>query len=207
MNRGEVKQILTYAAAGAISIAAAFAISLKYITHSRAQEPTAPQGQEPAQSQQEPGAHFRTGPPNGAQNPNGAAPDAAGNPSSGDSAVTELEGFLEPFIYDVVNRRDPFQAYVEYVPQDLSAPARPLSPAQRYDLDQLKLIGIMWDVKDPKAMFLDPDSEVIVLGRDEGIGNKNGYIASIREGEVVVVEAMRKRGDIFYKTRILRMER
>ena len=82
-----------------------------------------------------------------------------------------------------------------------------MTPAQRFDLDQLRLVGIMWDVKDPKAMFMDPEKEVLVLGRDEGIGNRNGYIATIREGEVVVVETIRRRGDVIYKTRILRIER
>ena len=122
--------------------------------------------------------------------------------------IAQLEGFLEPFIYDIVNRRDPFQPYAEYVPVDDQANAgRALSPAQRWDLEKLKLIGIMWDIKDPKAMFLDPDQDVMILGRDESIGNKNGYLAAIREGEVVVVEAVRKRGDISYRTRVLRIER
>lgn len=140
----------------------------------------------------------------------GTVPGTPGAPTptkSGGSELSELEGFLEPFIYDVVNRRDPFLPYAEYVPVDTAAPTRPMSPAQRFDLDQLRLVGIMWDIRDPKAMFMDPEAEVIVLGRDEGIGNKNGYIASIREGEVVVVEAIRKRGDIIYKTRVLRIER
>lgn len=123
------------------------------------------------------------------------------------SGIAELEGFLEPFIYDIVNRRDPFLPYAEYVPPEDSGPPRALSPAQRWDLEQLKLIGIMWDIKDPKAMFLDPEEEVMILGRDESIGNRNGYIAAIREGEVVVVEAIRKRGDIIYRTRVLRIER
>jgi Tfp pilus assembly protein PilP len=119
-----------------------------------------------------------------------------------------LEGFLEPFIYDLVNRRDPFLPYSDYAPDSgTGASSRPLTPAQRFDLDQLKLVGIMWDVKDPKAMFMDPDQDVLVLGRDEGIGNRSGYIAAIREGEVVVVEALRRRGDIIYKTRVLRIER
>ena len=122
--------------------------------------------------------------------------------------ISQLEGFLEPFIYDIVNRRDPFQPFAEYVPvDDQAAGGRALSPAQRWDLEKLKLIGIMWDIKDPKAMFLDPEQDVMILGRDESIGNKNGYIAAIREGEVVVVEAIRKRGDITYRTRVLRIER
>jgi len=121
--------------------------------------------------------------------------------------IAELEGFLEPFIYDIVNRRDPFQPYSEYVPTEDGGPSRTMSPAQRWELEQLRLIGIMWDIKDPKAMFMDPEKDVMILGRDESIGNRNGYIAAIREGEVVVVEAIRKRGDIIYRTRVLRIER
>lgn len=138
-----------------------------------------------------------------------ASPQIVANAAQA-AGINELEGFLEPFIYDIVNRRDPFQPYADFTPAAQpteQAPSKALTPAQRWDLDQLKLIGIMWDIKDPKAMFLDPEEDVMILGRDESIGNKNGYVATIREGEVVVVEAIRKRGDIIYRTRVLRIER
>ena len=66
---------------------------------------------------------------------------------------------------------------------------------------------MLWDVKEPKALFQDPEAEIHSLGRDDSIGNRNGYIAAIREGEVVVVEAIRKRGDIIYRTKVVRIER
>lgn len=198
MKREELYQITAYATVGLLSVAAAFIISVQFLGKGRAQtEESAEAPVEHAPPAVDPMAD-----PNAQSAPH-VDPNNHGPKVSGD--ISELEGFLEPFIYDVVNRRDPFMAWAEYVPTD--SPAKPLSPAQRFDLDQLSLVGIMWDVKDPKAMFTDPDNEVIVLGRDEGIGNKNGYIASIREGEVVVVEATRKRGDLIYKTRTLRIER
>lgn len=188
MKRDDVQQLVAYAAASVVAVGAAFAISLKFMNPVTAQDTGAP-------------------PPPPAD---GSAPQQPVIPmttAQASSGISELEGFLEPFIYDIVNRRDPFQAYAEYVPVEDSGPQRPLSPAQRFELEQLQLIGIMWDIKDPKAMFVDPEKEVLVLGRDESIGNRNGYIAAIREGEVVVVEAVRKRGDIIYRTRVLRMER
>lgn len=187
MKREEVAPLLSYVIASLVSVGLAFIVSLKFMGPTRAQEPP------PASA-----APATTAPPDEPQ------PLTSAQASSG---ISELEGFLEPFIYDIVNRRDPFQAFAEFVPLDDSGPQRPLSPAQRFDLEQLQLIGIMWDIKEPKAMFVDPDKEVLVLGRDESIGNRNGYIAAIREGEVVVVEAVRKRGDIIYRTRVLRMER
>ena len=63
----------------------------------------------------------------------------------------------------------------------------------------------MWDVKNPKAMFIDPNNTVHVIGVDERIGRNNGYVAVIREGEVVVVETQRLRGELIYTTRVLRI--
>ncbi len=171
-----------------VAVGAAFLISLNFIGPSRAQNP--PAGENPPAAQMSDTA-------------NPGAPPASGS----SSGIAELEGFLEPFIYDMVNRRDPFLPYAEFMPADDQGPARALTPAQRFALEEMRLVGVMWDVKDPKAMFMDPEDEVLVLGRDESIGNRNGYIAAIREGEVVVVEAIRKRGDIIYRTRVLRIER
>jgi type IV pilus assembly protein PilP len=195
MKRNDLVQIFSYLAVGLLSVGAALSLSLHFLHRAGAQtnpaEATAPPAPD---ATAEPVAADATSAP--------AAPVAPKTPG-----IAELEGFLEPFIYDITNRRDPFQPYAEFVPSDNNVPLRALSPAQRFDLDQLKLIGIMWNVRDPKAMFLDPDKEVMILGRDESIGTHNGYIAAIREGEVVVVEALRKRGDIIYRTRVLRIER
>lgn len=179
------KHALAYIGVAGVAIAMAFMISLKFLSAGLAQEQQAPvEGVQPS--------------------PDSTVTVEAA-PTQGDG-VAELEGFLEPFIYDIVNRRDPFLPWGDFTTTDES-PSRVLTPAQRFDLEQLKLVGIMWDVRDPKAMFIDPQSEVLILGRDESIGTRNGYIAAIREGEVVVVEATRKRGDVIYNTRVLRMER
>lgn len=123
--------------------------------------------------------------------------------------VSEVQSLLEPFIYDPQGRsRDPFRPYTELkVGGEDGTEQVPLLPLQRFELDQLKLIGIIWDVHDPKAMFLDPNAEVYVVSKDERIGRKNGYIATIREGEVVVVEASRVRGEIVYTSKIVRITR
>ena len=114
---------------------------------------------------------------------------------------------LEPYIYDSERRRDPFEPYVNVQPLESGTFQGPLLPLQRYDLDQLNLIGVLWDVKEPKAMFLDPNKKIHILGKDERIGRNSGYIAVIREGEVVVVESVMVRGELSYTTRTLKMVR
>lgn len=120
--------------------------------------------------------------------------------------MAEVESYLEPFIYDPKGRRDPFTPYSEPVVQSEGGFEGPLLPLQRFDLDELVLMGIMWNIKEPKAMFKDPNGEVHVVGIEERVGRKNGYIAVIREGEVVIVEASRRKGDIIYTSRVLRIE-
>lgn len=198
MKNDGMKQLVAYVVVSLLAVGGAFALSMRFIGSLRAQEPQA--------------ATKAAADPKAAGTAAAAAPEpAVGAASAGggigsSSGLAELEGFLEPFIYDIANRRDPFLAFAEFIPQE-EGPVRALTPAQRFALEELRLVGVMWEVKDPKAMFMDPDDEVLVLGRDESIGNRNGYIAAIREGEVVVVEAIRKRGDIIYRTRVLRIER
>jgi type IV pilus assembly protein PilP len=217
VTRENLIRNLSYLAVGLGTVGTAFLISVQFIGHLRAQtgpppgvetQPAPPTTETPPTelppAEAQPGDSSQAPP---SENSGGDEQAAESNENAPPEAVTDLEGFLEPFIYDTVNRRDPFQPYSEFEPSTETGTGQALSAAQKFELDQLKLVGIMWDVKDPRAMFLDPDKQVLVLGRDEGIGNHNGYIAAIREGEVVVVEATRRRGDLIYKTKVLRIER
>ncbi len=199
MKKQDMLQLLAYTGVAVVSVGLAFVISMKFLGVTRAQDAGAPPAEEAAQEPPGDAPPMEVPPPQ-----EQAAPRAM--PSGGGGGLAEIEGFLEPFIYDVVNRRDPFLAYAEFVPSE-DGPTRPMSPAQRFAIEDLKLIGVLWDVKDPKALFNDPENSILTLGRDDSIGNRNGYIAAIREGEVVVVEAIRKRGDIIYRTKVLRIER
>jgi type IV pilus assembly protein PilP len=148
VKREDLAQLLAYIGISLVSVGLAFSVSTRFLGVSRAQTPPPPPEATPSGQ---------------------TATDQVHEPLTtmqANTGISELEGFLEPFIYDIVNRRDPFQAYSEFVPGDENGPSRPLSPAQRFDLEQLQLIGIMWDIKDPKAMFVDPEKEVLVLGRD-----------------------------------------
>lgn len=117
--------------------------------------------------------------------------------------------FLEPYLYDTrEGRRNPFK------PTPLISPGNysnvligPATPLERYELDELKLVGILWDVKSPRAMFLDPNNEVHQVTKDDRIGRRRGYVAVIREGEVVVVETTTFGGENVYSTRVLRIDR
>ena len=89
--------------------------------------------------------------------------------------------------YFSAGKRDPFQP----LPLKVQAKRRPrenLSPLERYDLGQLKLVGIVWDVKAPRAMVEDAAGLGYVVGVGTPIGPNDGKIKEIKPNEVVIEE-------------------
>jgi Tfp pilus assembly protein PilP len=127
--------------------------------------------------------------------------------SSQAEAIDPGTAFLEPFLYDLrEGRRNPFKP-----PQEIEAGtalggfAGPTGPLERFGLDELKILAIMWSVAKPRVMVMDPNGDVYTAYKDERIGKKRGYIAVIRESEVVVVEPSNFNGETVYSTRILKL--
>ncbi len=100
----------------------------------------------------------------------------------------------EGYSYDPTGRRDPFKPYGEsqttQAPEiaQPEKPPVPVEPLQMYDISQYRLLGIIWQVRDPKAMVMDPTGRTHLIRRQTRIGRNNGFVASVREGEVIVVE-------------------
>ncbi len=118
-----------------------------------------------------------------------------------------LEGIIEEYDYQGEGKRDPFAPFVAHQMQAFGTPVGPVTELERFDLDQLRLIGVIWGVPKPKAMFLDPNNKTYVVHDKARIGRHNGYIAEIREGEVVIIEAFNNEGRFSYQPRILKLQR
>jgi Tfp pilus assembly protein PilP len=83
--------------------------------------------------------------------------------------------------------RDPFRPMT----MRTKAPARRrenLSPLERYELSQLKLVGIIWDINDPRGLVEDSAGLGYVVKVGTPIGNNDGKIKAIRRDEIVVEE-------------------
>ncbi|OQW47188.1 MAG: hypothetical protein A4S09_15435 [Proteobacteria bacterium SG_bin7] len=105
--------------------------------------------------------------------------------------------------YDSRGKRDPFQPYFGATELTPGAEIGPITFLQRFDLAELKLIGIIWDVTRPKAMILTPAGGVYVVEVNTKIGRNNAYIGAIREGEIVVVEPFDDDGKKSYNTKVI----
>lgn len=59
---------------------------------------------------------------------------------------------------------------------------------RRWALSEYLLIGILWDVHQPKVMIRDKNKTLHILKKNQRIGNKDGIISQINEGEMIVLE-------------------
>ena len=85
--------------------------------------------------------------------------------------------------------RDPFRPMTLRAKVDNSARKREnLSPLERLELSQLKLVGIVWDAKDPRAMVEDSGGLGYVIKVGTPIGSNDGKVKAIHQNEVVVEE-------------------
>ncbi len=138
-----------------------------------------------------------------AQDPNMNGGASGAEPVPGDSSM--FGGFREPFDYDPRGRRDPFLQPIPDRPMAEGAVHGPLLPLQRFELTQLRLVGIIWDVRRPKAMIKDPTGNTHLVGSNTKVGPRNGYIAVIREGEIVVVETQEQDGRLVSTAQVVKI--
>jgi Tfp pilus assembly protein PilP len=116
------------------------------------------------------------------------APLAATPPPENEQALTSQS----------IGRRDPFTLplYLINKMRALNTPiASPSSriddsvdPIRRWPLVSYTLVGIIWGVKNSKALIKDQQQKVHIAKVKDRIGYDNGVITDIREGSVTVLE-------------------
>ena len=113
-----------------------------------------------------------------------------------DEALVEVESYMIPFIYDPINRRNPFEdpltKRLKLKGPIVKEIIKPPTPPELFTLQQIDLKGIIWrTTESPKALIKLPDGAFYTLLRGDRIG-KNGVIFEIREDEMVVLETKTK---------------
>ncbi len=105
--------------------------------------------------------------------------------------------------YDPRSRRDPFRPYGIFfenqVIQTKVGAVESTNPILDYDIDQLSVVAILWEVENPRALIRDPLGKTHIVRGGDKLGNLGGKVAAIREGEIVVIE-QRTNGNKMEKT-------
>ncbi|MNJ92474.1 Pilus assembly protein, PilP [compost metagenome] len=225
-----VKYLVSYSLVAFLGLGLAFFASTKFMAPARSQNaPSAgdlpPEFMNEVEKTQVPAATpTPAGSPNGAtkneippppaSNGQPEAPNQGEDVSDGMTAPQPVETFVPPatgidgYVYDPTGKRDPFKPFKEFrAPKDGDPKVVALEPLQRWDLDRLQIVGILWEVKTPRAMVKDPDGAVYTIIKNSKIGRSEGFVAAIREGEVVVIETQYTDGEPIKETRVLEFKK
>ncbi len=114
-----------------------------------------------------------------------------------DAAAYEVPE-VEPYIYSVEGKRDPFQIPPGMVGRqggddaetEEAKPVRIQEYLERFQLDSLKLVAILFHIEgqESAAMVQDPEGQGHLVRIGNYLGVNEGRITNITDGEVTIVE-------------------
>ena len=118
----------------------------------------------------------------------GAAAQAADTPPvrpAATPAVAPAAPADEDVAYNPAGRRDPFRP--PRVNQLLVGGAE-RTPLQRYELGQLRLVAVIYDTRDPRAVVEDEGGLGYIIRVGTKVGVNDGVVRGIERGRVLVEE-------------------
>jgi type IV pilus assembly protein PilP len=105
-------------------------------------------------------------------------------------SVYAQEGDAEDtYHYNPSGKRDPFFSPLFRVTETPTIPDEARTPLQRLDLGQFKLVGVILDTREPRALIEDNSGLGYIVTRGTLIGSKGGVIRAIEAQRVVVEES------------------
>jgi Tfp pilus assembly protein PilP len=107
--------------------------------------------------------------------------------SDGAAPAEQKSVSQSPVNSSTVGKRDPFRPFTLNT-RTSSRPRENLSPLERYDLGQLKLVGVVWHVKEPSAMIEDSVGLGYIVKVGTPIGANDGKVRAINPNEIIIEE-------------------
>jgi type IV pilus assembly protein PilP len=106
--------------------------------------------------------------------------------------VTEEER-EPPYTYNPIGKRDPFKPFITLGPKKPIATAR-LTPLQRYEVSELRLVGILRGAAGYRALVEDASGKGFIITKGTLIGRENGRVKEIHDDRVIIKQTHK---DIF----------
>ncbi len=103
------------------------------------------------------------------------------------------------YVYDPVGKTDPFKPFIQLTPVKELARSVPLTPLQKYEISQLKLVAIISTPEGNVALVEDSSGKGYFLKKGTWIGKNDGKVAKILKDRVIIEEMYQ---DIFGQTKI-----
>ena len=119
--------------------------------------------------------------------PKELAKTAEGAKPEGVQAARPADGTF----YNPAGKRDPFVPFLKVEPRTLREEPGNVSPLQRYDLGELKFVGMIWGPKGAHALVEDAEGKGYTVTVGTKIGRGGGVVTRITDGEIFVKEEYR----------------
>jgi type IV pilus assembly protein PilP len=134
----------------------------------------------------------------------GGGPSPSSPPPKGKSPVVEKKGG-EPakvaekkelekkeegteYTYNPLGKPDPFKPFIQLTPVKGYSKSVPLTPLEKYEISQLKLVAIIAAPEGNIALIEDSGGKGYFLKKGTGIGKNDGKVKKILEDRVIIEE-------------------
>jgi type IV pilus assembly protein PilP len=101
--------------------------------------------------------------------------------------------------YDPTGKPDPFKPFIQLAPARMSTRTTPLTPLERYDLNQLKLVAIIATPGGNMGLVEDSSGKGYFLKKGTSIGKNEGKVTRILSDRVIVEETFQ---DVLGQTKV-----
>ena len=107
-----------------------------------------------------------------------------------DKDKKEVSEEVVAYHYNPMGKKDPFKPLIKVEKKiaERMMIEGPLTPLQKYNLTELKLVAIVVGLGHPRAMVEDSKGDGYILSKGTFIGDSYGVVTEIKENEVVIVE-------------------
>jgi type IV pilus assembly protein PilP len=92
------------------------------------------------------------------------------------------------YTYNPAGKTDPFKPFIQLTPTKVGAKGVPLTPLQRYETSQLKLVAIIAAREGNVALVEDSAGKGYFLKKGTAIGKNDGKVTQILKDRVIIQE-------------------
>jgi len=94
-------------------------------------------------------------------------------------------------LYNPAGKRDPFLPFLKMEKREIRADLAALPPLMRYDLGELRFVGVIWGADVTRALLEDSEGKGYTVTIGTKIGRGGGVVTRITDGELFVREEFR----------------
>lgn len=135
---------------------------------------------------------------------------SAAKPDAQAARPDEKRGESETYIYNPKGRRDPFLSIIERTKRERASEKKKKggSPAEIYDLAEIRVIAIANDSKKYYAMVQFPDMKYFTITEGMALGLYGGRVIKINSDGVLIREHVKNyKGEVKPKDTILKLRK